>query len=139
MGKKKKIRVIDIVGALSNIEGIENEDIGIDIEDYILTRATVEEAGSITGTIILTLDLETEEIPFNFTISRLEGLFNSIGVNLMSDINTPLFLDNDEETAAADGEITYIIHKYEESDDEEQEASEKLESAAPDEEDKDDI
>lgn len=118
---------------------IENEDIGIDIEDYILTRATVEEAGSITGTIILTLDLETEEIPFNFTISRLEGLFNSIGVNLMSDINTPLFLDNDEETAAADGEITYIIHKYEESDDEEQEASEKLESAAPDEEDKDDI
>ena len=29
VGKKKKIRVIDIVGALSNIEGIENEDIGV--------------------------------------------------------------------------------------------------------------
>ena len=28
-GKKKKIRVIDIVGALSNIEGINNEDIGV--------------------------------------------------------------------------------------------------------------
>ena len=28
-GKKKKIRVIDIVGALSNIDGINNEDIGV--------------------------------------------------------------------------------------------------------------
>ena len=28
-GKKKKIRVIDIVGALSNIEEISNEDIGV--------------------------------------------------------------------------------------------------------------
>ncbi|MGL6107140.1 DEAD/DEAH box helicase [Romboutsia sp.] len=28
-GKKKKIRVIDIVGAFSNIEGISNEDIGV--------------------------------------------------------------------------------------------------------------
>ncbi|SCH42402.1 MULTISPECIES: DEAD/DEAH box helicase [unclassified Romboutsia] len=28
-GKKKKIRVIDIVGTLSNIEGINNEDIGV--------------------------------------------------------------------------------------------------------------
>ena len=38
-GKKKKIRVIDIVGALSNIEGIENEDIGVievkDICSYV--------------------------------------------------------------------------------------------------------
>ena len=29
VGKKKKIRVIDIVGAFSNIEGINNEDIGV--------------------------------------------------------------------------------------------------------------
>ncbi|MGL5692984.1 MAG: helicase-related protein, partial [Peptostreptococcaceae bacterium] len=29
IGKKKKIRVIDIVGALSNIECIENDDIGV--------------------------------------------------------------------------------------------------------------
>lgn len=29
VGKKKKIRVIDIVGALSNIEGIDNKDIGV--------------------------------------------------------------------------------------------------------------
>ncbi|WP_018592742.1 DEAD/DEAH box helicase [Terrisporobacter glycolicus] len=29
VGKKKKIRVIDIVGAFSNIEGISNEDIGV--------------------------------------------------------------------------------------------------------------
>ena len=29
VGKKKKIRVIDIVGALSNIKGINNEDIGV--------------------------------------------------------------------------------------------------------------
>lgn len=28
-GKKKKIRIIDIVGTLSNIEGINNEDIGV--------------------------------------------------------------------------------------------------------------
>ena len=39
VGKKKKIRVIDIVGALSNIEGIENEDIGVievkDICSYV--------------------------------------------------------------------------------------------------------
>ena len=28
-GKKKKIRIIDIVGALSNIKGIKNEDIGV--------------------------------------------------------------------------------------------------------------
>lgn len=28
-GKKKKIRVIDIVGALNNIEFINNEDIGV--------------------------------------------------------------------------------------------------------------
>ena len=28
VGKKKKIRVIDIVGALSNVKGINNEDIG---------------------------------------------------------------------------------------------------------------
>ena len=38
-GKKKKIRVIDIVGALSNIEGIDNEDIGVievkDICSYV--------------------------------------------------------------------------------------------------------
>lgn len=39
VGKKKKIRVIDIVGALSNIEGMENEDIGVievkDICSYV--------------------------------------------------------------------------------------------------------
>ena len=39
IGKKKKIRVIDIVGALSNIEGIDNEDIGVievkDICSYV--------------------------------------------------------------------------------------------------------
>lgn len=39
VGKKKKIRVIDIVGALSNIEGIDNEDIGVievkDICSYV--------------------------------------------------------------------------------------------------------
>lgn len=39
VGKKKKIRVIDIVGALSNIEDIENEDIGVievkDICSYV--------------------------------------------------------------------------------------------------------
>lgn len=39
VGKKKKIRVIDIVGTLSNIEGIENEDIGVievkDICSYV--------------------------------------------------------------------------------------------------------
>lgn len=29
VGKKRKIRVIDIVGALSNIEGINNDDIGV--------------------------------------------------------------------------------------------------------------
>ncbi len=29
VGKKKKIRVIDIVGAFSNIDGITNEDIGV--------------------------------------------------------------------------------------------------------------
>ena len=38
-GKKKKIRVIDIVGAFSNIDGINNEDIGIievkDICSYV--------------------------------------------------------------------------------------------------------
>ena len=28
-GKKKKIRVIDIVGAFSNLPGINNEDIGV--------------------------------------------------------------------------------------------------------------
>lgn len=34
VGKKKKIRVIDIVGAFNNIEGISNEDIGvINVED----------------------------------------------------------------------------------------------------------
>ena len=33
-GKKKKIRVIDIVGALNSIEGINNEDIGvIEVQD----------------------------------------------------------------------------------------------------------
>ena len=39
VGKKKKIRVIDIVGAFSNIEGINNEDIGVievkDICSYV--------------------------------------------------------------------------------------------------------
>lgn len=39
IGKKKKIRVIDIVGALSNIKGITNEDIGVievkDICSYV--------------------------------------------------------------------------------------------------------
>ncbi|MPM84270.1 ATP-dependent RNA helicase DbpA [bioreactor metagenome] len=39
VGKKKKIRVIDIVGAFSNIDGINNEDIGVievkDICSYV--------------------------------------------------------------------------------------------------------
>lgn len=39
VGKKKKIRVIDIVGALSNVNGISNEDIGVievkDICSYV--------------------------------------------------------------------------------------------------------
>ena len=29
IGKKKKIRVIDIVGAFSNIQGLSNDDIGV--------------------------------------------------------------------------------------------------------------
>ncbi len=33
-GKKKKIRVLDIVGAFSNIKGITNDDIGvIEVQD----------------------------------------------------------------------------------------------------------
>ena len=33
-GKKKKIRLIDIVGAINNLDGINNEDIGvIEVQD----------------------------------------------------------------------------------------------------------
>ncbi|MEN2257790.1 DbpA RNA binding domain-containing protein [Paraclostridium benzoelyticum] len=38
-GKKKKIRIIDIVGTFSNIKGINNEDIGVievhDLYSYV--------------------------------------------------------------------------------------------------------
>lgn len=47
-GKKKKIRVIDIVGALSNIEGISGEDIGvIDVQDLCSYADILNNKGNI--------------------------------------------------------------------------------------------
>lgn len=40
---------------------------------FTLTEATVEEAGSITGAIVLTKDTETAEVAVDLTIARLEG------------------------------------------------------------------
>ncbi len=41
-------------------------------EPFTLTEATVEAAGSITGTIVLTKDTETADVAVNLTIAQLE-------------------------------------------------------------------
>ena len=62
-GKKKKIRVIDIVGAISNLDGINNEDIGvIEVQDLCSYVDILNNKGSMISKKYREIDIKKKSV-----------------------------------------------------------------------------